>query len=32
MDTENLFEKIRPILEGLIFTSGEEGLSLVQIQ
>lgn len=32
MDTENLFEKIRPILEGLIFTSGEEGLSLIQIQ
>ncbi len=32
MDTESLFEKIRPILEGLIFTSGEEGLSLLQIQ
>lgn len=32
MDTEISESQLRPILEGLIFTSGEEGLSLLQIQ
>ncbi len=32
MDSAALIEQIKPILEGLIFTSGEDGLSLVQLQ
>lgn len=32
MDSENLIERIKPIVEGLVFTSGEDGLSLIQIQ
>lgn len=32
MDSENLIRQVKPIVEGLIFTSGEDGLSLIQIQ
>ena len=32
MDSENLINRIKPIVEGLVFTSGEDGLSLIQIQ
>lgn len=32
MDSAAVIEQIKPILEGLIFTSGEDGLSLVQLQ
>lgn len=32
MDSENLIKRIKPIIEGLIFTSGEDGLSIIQIQ
>lgn len=32
MDSENLINRMKPIVEGLVFTSGEDGLSLIQIQ
>ena len=32
MDSTDTGQSLKALLEGLIFTSGEEGLSLIQIQ